>query len=204
MSGESKARELRSALEELDAELYLLDPEEAGSKIAKVLLELGARRIALASDPLLNEIGLERSLRDSGLELLIPPGPVTDPVAAAAWRSEIAEADAGVTSAVAVAVETGSALLCARVPDQRAVSLLPEIHMIIIREEQLVQDIAELMESWKSTDDADASAVIVTGASRTADIEKELVLGVHGPSRLIMVVLRRMKPGTKVPGHPSP
>jgi L-lactate dehydrogenase complex protein LldG len=91
---------------------------------------------------------------------------------------------AGLTSATAAIAETGSLLLCNSPDGPSTVSLLPEMHIAVIRGEDIRWDLAEvlgLQELREST-----SAVLITGPSRTADIEMTLTIGVHGPGEIIV------------------
>jgi L-lactate dehydrogenase complex protein LldG len=91
---------------------------------------------------------------------------------------------AGLTGAMAGIAETGSLLLCNGPGTPLAASLLPETHIAIIQGEDIRWDLADvfsLQELREST-----SAVLVTGPSRTADIEMTLTIGVHGPGEIIV------------------
>jgi len=55
--------------------------------------------------------------------------------------------------------------------------------------DQVVPDISALMKRWQEVGDTGGNAVFVTGPSRTADIEKELVLGIHGPQTVDVILL---------------
>lgn len=72
-------------------------------------------------------------------------------------------------------------------PRQRLASTLPWIHMAIIGTGQLLPDLPALLET---VDPKDAAYLaLITGPSRTADIERVLTIGVHGPERLIIVCI---------------
>ncbi len=105
-------------------------------------------------------------------------------------RAEAARADLGVTGCLALVAETGSVLLAH--PEGRAASLLPDTHVVLARSDQVV---ASLEDALAHARDHDGPAcTLVTGPSRTADIEKTLVMGMHGPRRLILVLLREDGP----------
>lgn len=181
---------LSRALADVDAECHPVPADGAASRIAAWLGGQEVRTAALTTEPLWEALQLPETLKAGGLEVISPPAPDAARETIDRWRAELAGADAGITSALGIAAETGSALLPALLPDQRAVSLLPDLHLIVIPEERVVEDIAGLMRLFTGTGDAGGNAVIVTGPSRTADIEKELVLGVHGPRRVAVFVLQ--------------
>ncbi|MGE0143214.1 MAG: lactate utilization protein C [Planctomycetota bacterium] len=85
----------------------------------------------------------------------------------------------GITGVRAAIAETGTLVLDASLERARLVSLLPEIHLAIVRSDQVVADLTEHFESLGSS--PPAAITMITGPSRTADIELTLAIGVHGP-----------------------
>jgi L-lactate dehydrogenase complex protein LldG len=77
----------------------------------------------------------------------------------------------------------------------RAVSLLPPVHVGIVRPEDLCFDMAEFFASRRDEFDRRASCTFITGPSRTADIELTLTLGIHGPGRLVIIIGPECQPG---------
>jgi L-lactate dehydrogenase complex protein LldG len=89
---------------------------------------------------------------------------------------------AGLTSALAGIAETGSLILPAGAGRPQTASLLPEIHIAILRARDIF---ASLPEALRLPQVREASAVVlISGPSRTADIEMTLTIGVHGPGEL--------------------
>jgi L-lactate dehydrogenase complex protein LldF len=89
---------------------------------------------------------------------------------------------AGLTGGPAAFAKTGSIAIPAGVGKPLAVSLLPEIHLVVIRARQIYADLKSVImhpEVQSAT-----SAVLVSGPSRTADIEMTLTVGVHGPRQV--------------------
>jgi L-lactate dehydrogenase complex protein LldG len=82
--------------------------------------------------------------------------------------------------------DTGSVVLEASPEEPRARHLLPEVHVSLLAEERILPGLAELFA--KVGDTLPSALAIVTGPSRSADIEQRLVIGVHGP-REVHVVL---------------
>ncbi len=89
-------------------------------------------------------------------------------------------AEAGITGADAVLADTGTIVMLSRRSGDRLCSLVPPLHMVWIGDAPVFPD-------WQSCFDAmkfEGTTVFITGPSRTADIEKQLVLGAHGPKRV--------------------
>ena len=94
---------------------------------------------------------------------------------------------AGVSVAGYGLADTGSVVLAASPEEPRARHLLPDVHVSLLDEERILPGLAELFEAVGP--DLPSALVIVTGPSRSADIEQRLIVGVHGPPE-VHVVLR--------------
>jgi L-lactate dehydrogenase complex protein LldG len=83
--------------------------------------------------------------------------------------------------------DTGSVVLAASPDEPRARSLLPPVHISLLREDRILPGLPEL---FAEIGDALPSALaIVTGPSRSADIEQRLTVGVHGPGEVHVVLV---------------
>jgi L-lactate dehydrogenase complex protein LldG len=104
-----------------------------------------------------------------------------------AWRALCATADVGITSADAFLAETGSLVISSGPGKSRMVSLLPPVHIAIVPMDRLTMDIF----TWKEAHSRQfpANTVLVSGPSKTADIEQTMSVGVHGPKKLIVVLV---------------
>ena len=91
-----------------------------------------------------------------------------------------------VTGCDCLVAMTGSNFVTTRSANGRAASVLPELHLVVARREQIVPDLpaafALLRQRYGSR--WPSALTLITGPSRTADIEKILVMGAHGPKRL--------------------
>jgi L-lactate dehydrogenase complex protein LldG len=99
--------------------------------------------------------------------------------------------DAGITWASAGIAETGSLVLWPTVHEPRLMSLLPPIHIALVEEESIRDNLAELMAAQGWAMRMPTNIVVVSGPSKTADIEQTLAFGVHGPKELIVLVIRK-------------
>jgi L-lactate dehydrogenase complex protein LldG len=181
--------QLEKALSEVDATLHMAGTEGVSGLVVELLKKAQVTNAAFSSDHLLNELKLEESLGREGVETMAAPGREIDAAEYGVWREEVADRGAGITSATGIAAETGTLLLAPLIPDQRAVSLLPDKHIAVIPESCVVASIDKLFDLGQKSGNFDGNAVFVTGPSRTADIEKELVLGVHGPRSLDVILV---------------
>jgi L-lactate dehydrogenase complex protein LldG len=99
--------------------------------------------------------------------------------------------DLGVTHCDTLVARTGSVVLTAKSAGGRALSVLPHNHLVIARRDQLVADLRDAMSllQRKYRERMPSFVSVVSGPSRTSDIEKMLVLGAHGPKRLMVMVV---------------
>ena len=94
---------------------------------------------------------------------------------------------AGITACACAIAETGTLVLTTGAGRPLTTSLLPEVHVAIVRADQIVWTLEEAL-SMPEVRQSSAT-VLVTGPSRTADIEMTLTIGVHGPGELVVYIL---------------
>lgn len=102
-------------------------------------------------------------------------------------REEQGRAEIGLTGCEAVLAETGSLAMAAGPGRPRNPSLLPYVHVVVIRTSDIVLGMGEFFDVYKQQAVL-PYVVFITGPSRTADIELSLTLGVHGPGQVIAVI----------------
>ncbi len=158
----------------LKADFHLLaDRAELGSRMSSLKKTEGWKRIASHRGEL-----AEAACQAAGLPVLR-----TD----SGYPAEELEAcDASITECDALIAQTGSVLVTSRSAGGRALSVLPPHHVVIARRDQLLPDLSAAFELLKQKYAPDYPGFIslITGPSRTGDIERILVLGAHGPKKL--------------------
>jgi L-lactate dehydrogenase complex protein LldG len=84
--------------------------------------------------------------------------------------------------------QTGSIFVSTRSAGGRALSVLPPVHLVLARRDQLVPDLPAAFARLRQRHGGrwPSAVTMITGPSRTADIEKILVMGAHGPKRLVV------------------
>lgn len=105
--------------------------------------------------------------------------------------TQFEEAEIGITGCEALIARHGSVLVSNAGKSGRRLSIFPHVHVVIARTSQLVLDIKDglALIQEKYGDALPSSITAITGPSRTADIEKTLVLGAHGPKTLYVFLL---------------
>jgi L-lactate dehydrogenase complex protein LldG len=94
--------------------------------------------------------------------------------------AEVSEAAYGLAA-------TGSVVLAASPEEPRARSLLPEVHVSLLQPDRILPGLPELFDALGA--ELPSSLAIVTGPSRSADIEQTLTIGVHGPGEVHVVLV---------------
>ena len=150
------------------------DPESSAAAIAAVLAELPTGEIFVQDAPQLRAMAGKwsgRSVTWSGKER--PKESV----------------QATITTAEALVAATGS-ILVSTASGGRGASVIPPVHIVVAQVEQLLPDLQTAVGFVRERGILERSSYLclITGSSRTADIEKILVLGAHGPRRLVVVL----------------
>lgn len=106
-------------------------------------------------------------------------------------KQKLEGCDAAVTSCEAIVAQLGSILVSSASSGGRALSILPHVHVVVARTEQVVPDLAAALEQVRNRhgDGLPSMLSFITGPSRTGDIERILVLGAHGPKELYLVLV---------------
>ncbi len=165
--------------------------EEAIAQIAAIVEEVGAEEVALTDHSVLRRLSLAGELQERGVEVVVATTAEFD--SRAAMHEQVNHCKLGITGVDYALAETGSCVLLPRRGVSRVVSLLPEYHLAVVDASQIVENFEELMALRRSSflDDGKLSSYmsIVTGPSRTGDIEQTIVIGAHGPRQVHMLIV---------------
>lgn len=103
-------------------------------------------------------------------------------------RAPLFECDAGLSTCQAAVAETGTLVLDSSRELHRLASLVPPVHVALLDAAAIVEDLGALF-TGLAAQEPPPTLTLVTGPSRTADIELELVMGVHGPAELHVLLV---------------
>ncbi|MFY9610055.1 MAG: lactate utilization protein [Blastocatellia bacterium] len=139
---------------------------------------------------IIEEIGLGTRLEQAGVKFFTRGEGVNDQH----FASRAAAADIGVTAVDYALADTATLVLRTGSGRARSVSLLPPVHIALLKPDQIIPGLDDLFpllgdNHAKSNVSLDSALTFITGPSRTADIELTLVVGVHGPQELHVVLL---------------
>ncbi|HID77059.1 MAG TPA: hypothetical protein EYP56_13820 [Planctomycetaceae bacterium] len=152
----------------------------AQDKLAEMVRQAGWKRIGAGDSPLCHEIAAKL------------------PTHCLAWYGDqgtpqtMADLDAGLVEAQWLLADTGSCLVANATQQQRLLCYLPPVCLVVASADRLVEHMPAVWEhvaAGAAETERRGEFVLITGPSRTADIEKILILGVHGPKQLVVFLV---------------
>ena len=205
---EAQAAELQTRLRELGPELLdrLVDmagkggwnvhrvsgSEAALGQIDSIIGEVGATRVVRSGQSVFEDVPVDSALRWRGIDV----APVVRGASATReqLRERMRQADVGMTGTDYALAETGSLVILPRQGLSRLVSLVPPVHIALVRPEEVLESLHDLfllrrLEFKQRGGEMGSYLNFITGPSRTADIEMTIVQGVHGPRSVHMILV---------------
>jgi L-lactate dehydrogenase complex protein LldG len=163
---------LEDRLRDYDATVVRCEHADVARSVAGMLSERGKRRIVVPA-------GFATELLPQGFEFVVDNG-----LAAA----ELDGFDGVLTGSTVAIAETGTVVLQSVAGQgRRAVTLVPDYHLCLVRVEDVVETVPEAMERLRKT--SGVATTFVSGPSATADIEMTRIKGVHGPRFLDVILI---------------
>jgi L-lactate dehydrogenase complex protein LldG len=105
------------------------------------------------------------------------------------FKAELFRIDAALTTTVGAIAETGAIVLWPDEREPRLMSLVPPLHIALLRSDRIFNSFCEIIQAENWPDRMPTNAVLISGPSKTADIEMTLAFGVHGPRELIVLIV---------------
>lgn len=146
--------------------------------IRQWLIQRGLTKV-IASARILSRYPLLSSFAES-----LPEGTLDN------WKSTLFnEVEVGITSSLAAIIATGTVVIEPDIDEPRSLSLVPPCHIVIVSKKTFYNDFAQLMREQKWHTSMPTNRVLISGPSKTADIQQTLAYGAHGPSELLVVLI---------------
>ncbi len=180
--------QFQAAAEAADAHVSIAaDIDAARRCVADILSALDVRQVMVTDDVFDDPWGVGRLAGAVELCTLSRASAMTEAPAVTMAKPALA----GITAAQYGIADTGTLVVCSAPTGGRAESLLPAVHIALVRAGDLVAGLPDLLAALVRDRRMDRSSAVtfVTGPSRTADIELTLTIGVHGPQRLFIVLV---------------
>ena len=166
--------------------LGTIAPKQIGARIASYANEIGARTIAYGDGVATDVKPIATALERSGCTLIKAARTKDDQRAAA--RSQLFGADLGIAEADYAISSTGTLVMTSAPARPNSLTLVPPASLVIVQVDRIVPNLAALLSVMAPEAIAANRMTLVTGPSRTADIEKRIVLGIHGPKSLAVMI----------------
>jgi L-lactate dehydrogenase complex protein LldG len=157
-------------------------------QIAGICAAYKRQEIALSGAEIFAELDLASAIAARGFTTFVPSETDHEQFVA-----RLANCGAGVTAADYAIAETGTIVLSSDEPNALLVSLLPPVHIALLRSSQIAASLDEIIskvgQERIGRPDPSRSVTLITGPSRTGDVELVLSIGVHGPKELHVIIL---------------
>ena len=182
--GERAAR-LKSRMEAVRAEVHLVPSETWLDRLKEILAVRKVATLLYAPQTAIGEALRHAWDTDAAgsPELVAYAGPVET------FKERLFAVDAAVTAAAGAVADTGALILRPTAEEPRLMSLVPPIHIAVLRAEEIFASLDDAMRAGNWSADMPTNMLLISGPSKTADIELILAFGVHGPKELIVLVL---------------
>ncbi|MFN3974415.1 MAG: lactate utilization protein C [Dehalococcoidia bacterium] len=169
-------------------------PQGAAQAVAQIAQRLGARSLVRTAHPVFSRVPVEEALRNLGIPCTTLSYEADDPQGSRPRLRQVAiNADIGVTGVDFMVAETATAVILARRGVSRLASLTPPCHIAIVEAEQVVERLDDALTLHKAAfvegGDPGGYWSLISGPSRTGDIEQTIVVGVHGPQEVYLVMV---------------
>ena len=105
------------------------------------------------------------------------------------FKGELFQIDGAVTSTVGAIADTGAIVLWPDAREPRLMSLVPPLHIALLRSDRIYRSLDDIIQAGSWPDRMPTNALLISGPSKTADIEMTLAFGVHGPRELMVLIV---------------
>ncbi len=181
-AGSDPVSRVREELGAAGGTLHVVDDDAtAAAKVLELVAAKAARIALVGKGPVIDRLDLSSRLRRTGIEVAL-----ADALPSDRERDLLFAADVGISGVDLIVAETGSLAILARPAEPRSLSLLPPVHIAVAERAQLVPDLFDLFEA---RGEMPSCVSLITGPSKTGDIELRLVTGVHGPGELHVILI---------------
>jgi L-lactate dehydrogenase complex protein LldG len=164
--------------------------DQARDVLNGYLQEVAAKSALCWQHPLLDRLGLTNYLQERGISRV--DYDQTAALEQPTRRLSQLACDIGITSVDLAIAETGTLLMRSRPNQERVASLLPPMHVAFVERSQIVPDLLDAFRILheQGLPNLPSNITLITGPSKTGDIELQLTTGVHGPGKWRVIIIR--------------
>jgi L-lactate utilization protein LutC len=161
------------------------DPAAARDRVLRIAADHAARTVLLGRSAVIDQLDLAAAFGAGAIKTV-----GVDTLAPADSREAFFGADVGIGGVGYLVAETGTVVLPCGPGEPRSLSLLPPVYVAVADEGQVLPDLFDLFRALDRGRPVPSCLSLVTGPSKTGDIELRLVTGVHGPGEVHVVLVR--------------
>ena len=184
-AADERIARLRRMLEAVHGETLLTTAAEWPQRVLEALAARGIDEL-LVSPATAHGRRLAEHVREQGAALRLKGYER----AVEAWKDELFfHTPASLTGTLGGIAATGSLVLWPSPQEPRLMSLVPPLHIALLNASEVRDNLFELMHAQRWTDGLPTNALLVSGPSKTADIQQTLAYGAHGPKELLVLVI---------------
>lgn len=178
---EKRIEQFTQHIEAVHAEVYCVKQENWQAQLFAILKSKSISHLLLSDS---TEIGQDIvTSKPHSLEFL------DYHQAMESWKSELFNTvGAGLTTTKGAIAETGSLILWPSIEEPRLISLVPPVHIAILDADKIYDTFAQAVQEQGWAKQMPSNTLLISGPSKTADIEQVLAYGVHGPKELIVII----------------
>ena len=180
-----KIEKLKTLMEAMRTEVHVTDAQNWIYKLEEILKTRELKSLVYPPETTLGETLQSHWEKDAGgLPQLIPYETEIED-----FKDRLFSIDAGITTVAGAIADPGALILWPSDKEPRLMSLVPSIHIAVLEADKIFSTFLEVMQEEKWSTKMPTNVVLISGPSKTADIEMTLAFGVHGPKELIVLIL---------------
>ncbi len=173
---------LQVELEKAHAEVFHTTSETLGGTLANLAMLKGVRTLIVGRNA---SSRLIKSLRDNTSVQIVVFDKPSDQISEQLFN----QIDAGLTMARGGIADTGSLIVWPTEGEPRSLSLIPHIHFVVLQSDLIHDCLLSAMNTDRWADGMPTNALLISGPSKTADIQQTLAYGAHGPRELVVLIV---------------
>lgn len=185
--GGDLVRRFTAAITASRAEVHATDEQAWPELLLRLAAAKGLRRLLVGRD---TPHGAALSARpQDAVQVVGYDRPAAD------WRTELFDGiDASLTLAKSAVADTGSLILWPDAREPRLMSLVPPVHFVLLDAATIHADLQAAMTAERWAEAMPTNALVISGPSKTADIQQTLAYGAHGPRELVVLLRQGARP----------
>ncbi len=181
---QEKIEKLKTLMEAMRTEVHITTEQDWLGRLEYILKQRKIKDLLFGPRTPIGE-ALQQKWQNTaaGLPELVPYDVEIEKI-----KERVFDVEAGITSTLGGIADTGALILWSSNEEPRLMSLVPPIHIAILRADKIYNSLLEVMQKENWSANMPTNAFLISGPSKTADIELVLAFGVHGPKELIVLV----------------